>query len=433
MVTVRCVLLVIGALLGSARFVAAADLDRPPIRYATATDTNVVAELKKKLASGSEPLNHDPEHGYLKSVLKALDVPVSSQTLVFSRTSLQRSRIGPKTPRAIYFNDDVTVGFCRHGDVIELAAADANLGTVFYTLDQNPAKRATIERHTENCLICHGSSSNQGFPGHLIRSVSPGRNGDPVLSLGTKRVDHSTPFGERWGGWFVTGTSGRQEHRGNQMVGGWPGLDETTPNTNVVDLKPYFTVGNYLTPHSDLVALMVLEHQCEAQNRITRANYLTRIALHEQEELNTALKEPPGTRTEGITRRIHWACEPLVQYLLFHEEAQLTEPVAGTSAFTQEFAARGPHDAKQRSLREFDLKTRLFRYPLSYMIYSKLFDGLHPEAKARVYLRLWEVLSGKDQSKEFAHLLKDDRAAILEILRATKPGLPEYWKGTMVR
>ncbi|MBL8867509.1 MAG: hypothetical protein JNK93_18280, partial [Planctomycetia bacterium] len=227
----------------------AADLDRPPIRYSTAPDRNPVSVLRESIQSGKR-LAHDPEFGHLKAVLKALDVPASSQTLVFSRTSLQRSRIGPKTPRAIYFNDEVTVGFCRHGDVLELAAADPNLGTVFYTMDQDPKKKGAIERQTENCLICHGSSSNQGFPGHLIRSVSPGRSGDPVLSLGTKRVDHSTPFEDRWGGWFVTGTSGKQDHLGNQMVGGWPGLDAKAPNANVVDLKPYFTVANYLTPHS---------------------------------------------------------------------------------------------------------------------------------------------------------------------------------------
>jgi hypothetical protein len=173
---------------------------------------------------------------------------------------------------------------------------------------------------------------------------------------------------------------------------------------------------------------MVLEHQCEAHNRITRAGFQTRLALHEQAELNRAFGEPPNTRSEGITRRINWACEPLVQYLFFCDEAKLAGPVAGTSSFAADFAARGPFDCKKRSLREFDLKTRIFRYPMSYVIYSKLFDGLPAEAKARVYARLWEVLSGKDRSKEFAHLSEADRWAVLEILRETKPGLPAYWK-----
>lgn len=406
---------------------AAADLDSAPIRYATAEASNAVTAWER---NSKEKLKPDGEFGYLKSVLKAFDVPLSSQVLVFSKTSLQRSRIGPKTPRALYFNDDVTVGFCRHGEVLEVTAADPNLGTVFYTLDQDPTKAPRFTRQTESCLICHGSTRNQGFPGHLIRSVSPDRRGDPVLSLGSKTVDHSTPFEDRWGGWYVTGTSGKQAHQGNQIVGGWTWADpdKQPAGANVTDLKPYFTVANYPTPHSDLVALMVLEHQGEAQNRLVRANFQTRMALHEQAELNKAFHEPPGTRSEGITKRIHWACEPVVQYLLFCDEAKLAEPVAGTSTFTKDFAARGPFDAKGRSLREFDLKTRMFKYPLSYVVYSKLFDGLPAEAKERVYRRLWEVLSGADRSKEFAHLSADDRTAVLEILRATKPDLPGYWK-----
>jgi hypothetical protein len=257
--------------------------------------------------------------------------------------------------------------------------------------------------------------------------VQPDRAGEPVLSRGTKRVDHSTPFEDRWGGWYVTGTSGKQTHLGNMVVGGWPGHDDE-PNTNVTDLKRYFTVGNYLTPHSDLVALMVLEHQGEMQNRITRAAFQVRMALYEQAELNKAFREKDAYRSEGITRRINWASEAVVKYLLFCDEAKLTEQVAGTSTFAKEFAARGPFDSQKRSLREFDLKTRMFRYPLSYIIYTKQFDGLPPEAKERIYLRLFEVLTEKDQSKEFAHLSKDDRKAVLEILRETKPDLPDYWR-----
>jgi len=406
----------------------AADYDRPPIEYGTAPMNDIVTALREKIRNGKAELKHDDEHGYLKSLLKELDVPLSSQVLVFSRTSLQRSRISPKTPRAIYFNDDVTVGFCQRGDVLEIVASDPNLGAVFYTLDQNPAKEAAFTRQTETCLLCHGSSSNQGFPGHVIRSVSPDRSGEPVFSRGTKRVDHSTPFADRWGGWYVTGTSGKQTHMGNQLVGGWPGQEDDAVDTNVTDLKPYFTVANYPAPHSDIVALMVLEHQCETQNRLIRANFQVRLALHEQRELNKAFREPETYRSEGITRRINHACESVVRYLLFCEEAKLTEPVVGTSGFAKEFTARGPFDPQKRSLREFDLKTRMFRHPMSYLVYSKLFDGLPAEAKARIYSRLLEILTGKDQTKEFAHLSKEDRRAVLEILRETKADLPGDWK-----
>jgi hypothetical protein len=408
----------------------AIDLDRAPIHYSTAPADNVVTALEAKLKSKAAELKPEDEHGFLLPVLKAFDVPLSSQVLVFSKTSLQRHRISPQTPRALYFNDDVVVGFCQRGDVLEISAADPNLGTAFYTLDQNPNKPLQFTRQTESCLICHGSSRNQGFPGRLNRSLSTDRAGELVLSLGSKRVDHSTPFEDRWGGWYVTGKSGKLGHQGNRIVNGWPWAEKgKEPDyDNVTDLKPFFTVANYPTPHSDLVALLVLEHQGEAQNRLTQASMLTRHALHEQETLNKSFGRPAAERSEGITRRIEGACENVVQYLLFSEEAKLEGRVEGTSDFAKEFAARGPFDSKKRSLREFDLTTRLFRYPMSYVVYTKQFDGLPEVAKQRIYLRLWEVLTGKDQSKPFEHLKADDRKAILEILRETKPGLPGYWK-----
>jgi hypothetical protein len=414
-------------LLACPGLVPAADLNLPPINYSTATPDNAVSALKKKVRDGKVVLKHDEDHGYLASLLKHLDIPLSSQVLVFSKTSLQRGRISPKTPRAIYFNDEVSVGFCLRGDVLEIAAADPKLGTTFYTVDQDSAKKGAITRKTESCLLCHGSSANQGFPGHLVRSVSPDRTGEMLLARGTKRVDHTTPFADRWGGWYVTGKSGKQTHLGNKVFDK-DTEPKATDGVNVTDLKPHFTVADYLTPHSDLVALMVFEHQGEAHNRLVRANFLTRRALAEQADINKAFGRPEGERSEGITKRINWACEPLVEYLLFCEEAPLKEAISGTSAFAKEFTARGPFDSKRRTLREFDLRTRMFRYPMSYLVYTRAFDGLPAAAKERVYLRLWEVLSGKDRSKPFAHLTAKDRQAVLEILRETKKGLPDYWK-----
>jgi hypothetical protein len=406
----------------------AVGLDRPPINYSSATSSDAIAAFFQKVRSGQAAMEWNDDSGYLSSLLKNLDIPLSSQVLVFSKTSLQRARISPKTPRAIYFNDEVAIGYCYRGSVLEIAAADAKLGMVFYTADQESGKGATITRQTESCLIRHGSSANQGFPGYLARSVSAGRSGEPVFSRGSKRVDHTTTFADRWGGWYVTGKSGRQTHQGNRLCDARSGEPVGNDGTNVLDLKPFFTVAHYLTPHSDLVALMVLEHQGEAYNRLTRANFLTRVALYEQADLNKAFGRPANERSESITRRIQSACEPLVQYLLFCDEAPLTEAVTGTSAFAKEFTARGPFDSRGRTLREFDLRSRMFRYPMSYLIHSRAFDGLPAEAREQVYLRLWEVLSGKDQTKQFAHLTAADRQAVLEILRETKKGLPGYWK-----
>ncbi|HET6572036.1 MAG TPA: hypothetical protein VFG68_00410 [Fimbriiglobus sp.] len=406
------------------------DFEREPINYKSAPDDNPVAALREKLRTGQLTLPFDDDHGYLQAVLKELDVPVSSQVLVFSKTSLQRERITPKTPRAIYFNDDVYVGFCLRGDVMELSAADPNLGVAFYSIDQQPDRTPRFIRQTDNCLICHASSSTQGAPGFLIRSVYTDREGFPVLSAGSFRTDHTSPFSERWGGWYVTGTHGGQRHMGNHVVRNKrdPEAESNAAGQNVTDLRDRFTVANYLSPHSDVVALIVLEHQVECHNRIARASILTRQALHHEATLNKELGEPAGKRWDSTTRRIRSAGEPLVQYLLFSGEAKLTDPVAGTSDFAREFAARGPADESERSLRQFDLKTRLFKYPCSYLVYSKAFAELPAPVKDYVLRRLHEVLTGKDTTEPFRHLSAADRKAVLEILRATLPGLPGYWR-----
>src|SRR4051812_46722965 len=201
-------------LIGLATFVSATasgqEIERDPINYSAATPRNAVTQLQERLATGKAKLDFEPVHGYLRSLLRALDVPESSQVLVFSKTSLQRERISPRTPRAIYFNDDVMVGFCLRGRVIEIAAADDAIGTTFYTLGQSSDEGPALERQTESCLLCHGSSANQGIPGHLVRSLRVDRQGIPLLSGGSFRTDHESPLSERWGGWYVTGTSGRQ-------------------------------------------------------------------------------------------------------------------------------------------------------------------------------------------------------------------------------
>ena len=183
--------------------VRASDIEQKPIEYSKGVPHNSVSELEARLGRGAS-LPHTAGQGYLKALLKELGVPESSQTLVFSRTSLQRDRIGPAMPRAIYFNDDVYVGFCRRGEVLEVSASDPGLGTVYYTVSQDPEKPLRFKRQTDSCLICHASSISYGNPGHLVRSVFTDRTGNPVLSLGSKRVSHETPFEERWGGWYVT-------------------------------------------------------------------------------------------------------------------------------------------------------------------------------------------------------------------------------------
>jgi hypothetical protein len=343
---------------------------------------------------------------------------------------MQRERIAPKTPRAIYFNDEVLVGFCLRGRVVEISAADDVIGTAYYTLDQKPEEKPTPLRQTESCLVCHSSSANQGFPGHLVRSLFVDRRGDPLLASGSFRTDHASPLAERWGGWYVTGTSGRQMHLGNMICqdSKRPEAGDNRDGVNVVSLKDRFTSSFYLTPHSDIVALMVLEHQVGMLNRLARAGMETRMALHYESEMNKALGRPSGERSDSARSRIRSAGEAVVQYMLFRDEARLTDRIAGTSSFASDFAARGRRDSKGRSLRDFDLKTRLFRYPCSYLIDSRAYEALPGESKEYIYQRLWEILHGRGTGKDDLELAVEDRKAIVEILRETKRDLPDYWK-----
>lgn len=416
--------------LGAPTLRSATDLEQEPIRYSKAPAQNPITELQQRLDTGKTKLGFNDDTGYLESLLQALQIPVSSQVLVFSKTSLQRDRIAPRTPRAIYFNDDVYVGFCLRGEVLEISTADRGLGTAFYTLEQDATRRPQFARQSDNCLICHASSLNRGFPGHLVRSLYTDRQGQPILSAGSHRTDHTSPFKERWGGWYVSGTHGRQEHMGNRTATRQEADSHrlSPEGQNVTDLRERFAVENYLSPHSDLVALLVLEHQVEMHNRLTRAALETRMALHYQQGINKALGEPASYRSDSTTRRIQSVGDALLQYLLFCEEAPLTDPVRGTSTFQEEFAKRGPRDCQGRSLRDFDLTTRMFRYPCSYLIYSSAFDQLPSEVKDHVLRRLFAILTEADTGPTFAHLTASDRQAILEILRSTKPDLPAYWK-----
>jgi len=408
---------------------AADEFEREPILYSESTPDNRISRLQQKLDSGEVLLKHDGEKSYVSSLLKVLEVSVASQMLVFSKTSLQMRCISPRTPRAIYFNDDVYVGFCQSGDVLEVSAVDAQLGTVFYTMNQEEDAKPQFQRRTDNCLVCHSSSRTEGVPGHLVRSLYVDASGQPLLSAGSRMVDHTTPIEQRWGGWYVTGTHGSQKHLGNLIVRGRD-VQEPVDNSagqNVNALKGRLNVNHYVSPHSDIVALMVLEHQVLVHNRIVKAGFDTRQALSYDVMMNKTLENPVGTRSESTTRRIKSTGDRLVEALLFVDEAKLTEPIAGTSGYAEQFAAAGPRDSRGRSLRDLDLTTRMLKYPCSYLIYSEAFNGLPDESRNYVWQRLFDILSGQDQSEKFAHLSQDDRKAILEILRATISDLPEYY------
>jgi hypothetical protein len=403
--------------------------DSEAIGYRHAESQDPVARLQKRINSGEVKLDYSEKNGYLESVLKALNVPASSQGLVFSKTSFQLHRIMPSSPRAIYFNDELYVGWVRGGDVLELAAVDPRLGGVFYMLDQEKTARPRFQRNDE-CLQCHVSNSTRNVPGFVVRSVYPDARGYPIAPLGGFITNHISPIKDRWGGWYVSGSHGGERHLGNMRFEekGTEYNPAQLGSQNLDNLEPRFNTASYLTPHSDIVALMVLEHQTQAHNLIAKLGYETRLALHNQQVMNEALQQSNDEMSDSTRRRIRHAAEDLVRYLLFAGEATWQAPISGPGSFAREFAAQGPRDKRGRSLRDLDLKNKLFRYPCSYLIYSEAFDELPKPALDELYRQLWLALTGETKDKELAAIPAADRQAVLEILRQTKPNLPAYFQ-----
>ncbi|MEZ6066949.1 MAG: hypothetical protein R3B90_14885 [Planctomycetaceae bacterium] len=398
---------------------------RTPFHYQERVPADDATALKQRLDTGDSKLAWDAHYGYLPAVLEAFNIDPATQMLVFSKTSLQLHRISPDNPRAIYFSDDVYVGWVPGGDVVEISAVDPELGAIFYTIDQDPNTPAKLLRDKGQCLTCHASSRTQGVPGHLVRSVFSDSRGQPILGSGTFTTDHTSPFNERWGGWYVTGTHGEMRHMGNVIASSKARPEELDRETgaNRQSLDGLVDTSRYLRPTSDIVALMVLEHQTQMHNLIARASYEARHAAHLDGIMNKALDRDPNYQSESTERRIARAGDKLLECLLYSGEFQLTSPVAGSAEFVKSFAAHGPEDSQGRSLRDFDLEHRMFRYPCSYLIYSDAFAQLPQPVRRHVLERLRQVLSGEDQSETFAHLTADDRQAIREILEQTLPGL----------
>jgi hypothetical protein len=385
--------------------------EHPAIQYAGRPTTDRVARLQESLAGSGRSLERDPRTGFLLPVLEALGVPVESQLLVFSKTGVQRAYTSPHNPRALFFNESVAVGYVPGAPVIELAADDPQQGVVFYTVDQTAAAPVFTRRTT--CLTCHVSASTLGVPGVIARSNAVDDDGNVMPQLGVNDVTHQTPHPDRWGGWFVTlegadAPYATRAHEGNITFSG----RGTTSNQVFVDWRNSSPeTRGYLSASSDIVALLLFDHQMHAINLLTRLNWTSRIAS-----------------ADGFASVTHGALgglvDELADYLLFAGEAPFSVPLTPRPGLAAHLEASTPMDRRGRSFGQLELVSRLLRYPCSYMVYSEAFDGLPPAVKQAVYRRMLGVLSGDDARKTFARLAPDDRSAILEILRDTKADFP---------
>lgn len=399
--------------------------DDPAIEYATRPTHDPISVLNDEIEAGRARLKFDGEQGYLRSVLETLKIPIESQMAVFSKTSVQARLINRENPRTLFFNDSVVVGWVR-GGFIEVVTESPQQGVIFYSLPQTPEEKPQFTRKNE-CLQCHDSNDALGVPGMLVRSEFTGPNATTLRNLGSYNSDHRSPLEERWGGWYVTGRSGLIKHMGNAIV-----TDPTHPESmvtretlNLDSLKSKFDTDAYLSPYSDIVALMVFEHQMRMMNLFTRLGWQTRYALS-QPGASKPLRNPKGL--DFNQKYLRDTINDLVDYMLFVDEAPLANRIQGTSGFTEKFSSDGPRDSHGRSLRQLDLERRLMRYPCSYMIYSEAFDALPAQARDAVYRRMWQILSGEDRAARYARLSLMDRRAVVQILQETKKGVPNYFQ-----
>jgi hypothetical protein len=397
-----------------------------------------VAVLQQRLKKRELKLKFEKNRGYLASLLNALQIPPSSQALVFSKTSSQADWTSGRTPRALYFNDQVYVGWAPHAPQLDLVSMDPKKGPIFYVLNQVPQELPAFSRPA-SCAACHQTGKTLFWPGLVARSLHTAGDGTPLSREVSFSLGHETPLSARWGGWYVTGTLGHLAEKGGHLGNIFtadpdhPSQPARSIGSDLGDLNSVVETTRYLAPSSDVVALLVFEHQARLHNLLTQANYEARLSLAHDVGQTEGPPPPGGTSSSpssGLSAeaqyRIEQAAERLLDYMLFRHEAPLEGPAHCSNRFCADFTRGGPRDRRGRSLRELDLKNRLFRYPCSYLIYSPAFDDLAQVLRNYLWQRMAQILTGRDQTESYHTMSPSDRAAVLEILLDTKPEFKNF-------
>lgn len=375
-----------------------------------------VAILWKKIHQDKVRLDTSNEKAFLKDLLKNLDIPIESQVLVFSKTSLQTNLIHPKQPRAIYFNETTYIGWVQNGMVEVITYDPSNGGTPhFYVIERTSSRSNKPDIGlSEQCFSCHETTRTENIKGPFVRSVFTSETGQPLLRHGSFITNHASPLKERWGGWYVTGLHGDDLHMGNVIASEDP-ADQTVhlpreKGANLTSLDSLFNTNPYLTKTSDIVALMVLEHQCAVQNLFTAAAKATNEAMERQRSIQDAFGEPINDEPQGSALGViqHHA-EKIVKALLFIDEYPLQSPgIEGSTEFQEAFRRNRIENEEGRSLKDFQLRTRLFKYRCSYMIHAPSFKALPPPLKKQIHRLLQEAFA-PEPSKLGEHLSDSER------------------------
>ncbi len=411
-----CLLPIAGMAATEAAKVTIIEFKAKPHSYLTHKPGDRFAALLPQLIAGEVKLDTSDDKAFLTSLLKALDIPISSQLLVFSASSLQSEIINPRNPRALYFNEDTYVGFVPGGKV-EVISMDPEMGSIFYIFDrlQRGGPMPLIAR-SEKCFNCHAGNATHRVPGLIAESVLPMLSGASLETYRRDEQGHHIPLNKRFGGWHLTGGHHLTETHANFM-----GRTSSSRGFVKTAVEPgqMSDLNLHLLPTSDILPNLVHEHQIGFENRVFHAAYLFRQLM----------AQSPGLLPTAAKAEIEKHSEDLARYILFADEANLPrQGIEGDATFIREFQRNKKPTAGGVSLKDFDLSSRIFKYRASYMLYTESWQKLPRELKERVYYKMAEGLRDQNPSPAFAHIPADEKRAIRSILKDTLPGLPNWWR-----
>ena len=390
-----------------------------PHNYWASDLEDPMSELLKGVRKGEISLDENPGMPLVRRLLEELQIPESSQMLVFSRTSLQRGAVSPTNPRAIYFNDDVYLGWMPNGR-IEIASSDPEKGFIFFFQRELTDRKAPLFSRDRVCIQCHAGSATNFLPGPLGRSVFPDSKGRSLKSVDTfELIGHEVPVHERWGGWYVTHVHQDLTHMGNAIAVKGNGELKLQRKDSSKGLDDFFDTSNYPVSTSDIEALLIFDHQVRMQFVLIESAYKVRQVIFDSQK--TASKQS-SIDLNAILKEV---TEKIVSELLFKKEFPLGGKVvdaAQVGKFVTEFKAKGKADSRGRSLRDLELKNRLFKYRCSYMIYSKSFEAFPEILKNSVFNRIKAIITSDSPQLGYEYLEAEEKKAIFDILSGTLAG-----------
>jgi len=384
-----------------------AELDEAPHHYWEAQPQDRFTRLADELESGRRQLPKGDDLTVLRGLLEALDIPVSSQRLVFSATSLQSGLIHARNPRAIYFNEDTSVGYVPGGR-LEILSIDPQLGAIFYIFDLPKDSHLPFIDRSTRCMNCHQGERMNFIPGHALESAIPSMTGGTLEAFRRRQFGHGVPLQDRLGGWHVTGEGSIKKHHGN-VVGK---LSPQGLQTTFYKPGELFSWSRYPVETSDMLAHLLHEHQAGFINMVLEGTYRARYALHQS----------GGQLSQGQRQMLDAHAARLVRYVLFADEVPLPAGgIPGDPSYKKAFQSHQRHALPSgASLRDLDLNSRLLRYRCSYMIHTPMWDAMPEPLLQRVHEHLKQALDEKHPSAEYAYLGTEEKRVIRAILTQSK-------------